>query len=451
MREDFLNEETKETDDDTMTVVDFGDNQKSNNYITTHNDDHNHHNHHNHLDTFDSQSHAGHAHGSSEPRSRKRNFINLILSLLILLVTPFVISIFTNSTIESVRQEYAETIGTNGNDVRLAEVETISVVDASSEGLGPARKQIVTLENAVVLENTVLGDSELPPITIGSRVFYQVFENQFDGQERAIFVDVYRIPQILWLLAIFLACVVLLTGLKGLSAFVGLAFSTVIIFQYMLPEILVGNSIIWITFISAVAIAGFSMYMSHGVNKPTSIAVIGTLGTVGLTLVISIIAESVMNFSGVSSHELSHLQSLQTLNQTNIDLRGLFLASIILGTLGVLDDVTIAQSYTVRELFQTNSNISKREVFMSAMRIGQEHIISLVNTLVLAYVATGIPFVIQYIIFGYSDIWVALNSEVISGEIVRAIIGSLSLFLAIPITTFLAVQLMQKKWLYEKI
>ena len=385
-----------------------------------------------------------HAHPPSTQPPLKRKLINLGLSFLIVLASPFIVGFLSENSLASVRDYYQDQNAITYNpDIKRGRIIQETTQDNENGGFSQTLLVRSNLEDETVeITNDFFNTLTTPELEVGEQIYYQSVTST-DGRDFEVYLDVYRLDRLFYVIIFFVAFVILLTGLKGLNAFLGLIFTSIVIFNYLLPEVLIGNSILWATFLAALLIAGFSMFISHGFNKPTSIAVLGTLGTIGITILLAVFVESQMRFTGLTSHELTHVQSLQTLSNTNLDLRGLFLASIILGTLGVLDDVTVSQSYIVQELNTAHAHAERKpsrwHVFRQAMSVGQEHIISLVNTLVLAYFATSIPFVIQYVIFGSGGFFVSLNNEVISGEIIRTIIGSASLFLAIPLTTLLAV------------
>lgn len=244
----------------------------------------------------------------------------------------------------------------------------------------------------------------------------------------------YRFPVVLFFLAAFLIIAVVLARGKGARSLLGLGFSLVVIVWFILPQIVAGKSPLLISLIGGVLIMLFSLYFAHGFNKRTHVALAGT--TISL-FISALLAVGVVSFSklfGLGSEEaLSLLQG----NLKDINLQGLFLGGVIIGTLGVLDDITTAQSATVEELHRANPKLDAKELYKRGESVGREHIIALVNTLALAYVGASLPLLL---IFTQVDfpIWVTLNSEFIVEEIMRTLVGSLGLILAVPITTYIA-------------
>ncbi len=127
-----------------------------------------------------------------------------------------------------------------------------------------------------------------------------------------------------------------------------------------------------------------------------------------------------------------------------LDLSGLLLGAIIIGILGILDDISITQSATVRELYNANPNLSVKDVYNRAFSVGKEHMVSLVNTLTLAYAGAALPLLL---LFSQSeeDIFLLINKEIFATEITRTLIGSIGLILAVPITTILASIMLSKE------
>ena len=164
--------------------------------------------------------------------------------------------------------------------------------------------------------------------------------------------------------------------------------------------------------------------------------------TLGIAAALSIISVSLAKLSGAAQEEASylHLEALPTL-----DLRGLLLGGIIIGALGILDDVTTAQVAVVDELKKANPSLSHGELYRRGISVGQEHIASLINTLVLAYAGASFPLLLVFALDKTIPLWVSLNAEFIAEEVVRTLVGSIALVFAVPISTFLAAYFFSRK------
>lgn len=271
----------------------------------------------------------------------------------------------------------------------------------------------------------------------GDRVVVARSEEAAQGQgDRAseyFFVDFQRDRPLLLLAAIFTVAVVALGRWRGLAALAGLVVSLFILIKFVLPAILEGENPMLVACVGGAAIMLLALYLAHGINAGTTIAVLGTFASLLLTGVLAIIFVAASAFTGFGSEEATFLQ----ISQQQVNLEGLLLASIIIGTLGVLDDVTVTQSSAVWELHRANPSLGIRALYTSGIRIGRDHIASTVNTLVLAYAGASLPLLILFSLSGRTLAQV-LTTEVVAEEVVRTLVGSVGLVASVPVTTGLA-------------
>ncbi len=254
----------------------------------------------------------------------------------------------------------------------------------------------------------------------------------FAGETRYIVTDKYRIPSIVALLLIFFLSAVIFARKKGLTSILGLGISLLILLVYTVPSIVQGDPPFLVACISAFLIAVFSIWTAHGFSKQTGIAMISTLVALVLSLGLSQVFVSTAKLFGLGTEDAF---SLTYAGLGNIDLRGLLLAGIIIGVLGVLDDVTTAQTAAVKQLASLGVHDFK-ELYRRGSAVGREHIVSLVNTLALAYVGSSLPLLMMFSLNeGRVPYWILLNSQIITEEIVRTLVGSVVLILAVPIST----------------
>lgn len=259
--------------------------------------------------------------------------------------------------------------------------------------------------------------------------------------------DKYRLPALGWIFAIFLGLAVFFGRIKGFMSILGLAFSIYIIASFIIPKVISGDNPFTTTLIGTVLIAVLSIFLSHGLNKKTSIALSSTLITLGLSVALSTLFVKLANLYGMGSEAAFYLQ-IGPLE--NINLQGLLLGGILIGTLGVLDDITTSLSATVEELKKANPAFSFHDLYRRGLSVGREHIASLVNTLVLAYAGASLPLFLLFTLNKGQPLWVTLNSEFFAEEIIRTLVGSSALIFAVPITTALAAFFNTKK-LYAKL
>lgn len=244
----------------------------------------------------------------------------------------------------------------------------------------------------------------------------------------------YRLPSVIWIFLGFFLLAILFGGWKGFTSVLGLGVSLLVIVTFIIPQIVAGRSPVLVSIIGGVVILLSSLYLAHGVNKRTTVALVGTMITLFLAAGLSMLVVSFAKLFGMGSEESYTLLQGQL---QNINLRGLYLGGIIIGALGVLDDITTAQSATVNEIHRANPSLSTSELYKRGNSVGREHIASLINTLALAYVGASLP---TLLIFTQTNfpLWVVFNSEFLVEEIMRTLVGSITLILAVPITTWLA-------------
>lgn len=259
---------------------------------------------------------------------------------------------------------------------------------------------------------------------------------QDDGESSHFQIfDTDRTQSIIGLTIFFLLLVILVARKTGISALIGCAVSLVILLAYMVPQIVAGKDPVWVSLSGSVLIATTSVLIAHGWHKRTHVALGGILLSLCCVVVLAQIAVYITSLTGLSSDEL-FLYQFGPLGGLN--LKGLLLAGILIGALGILDDVATTQAAAVEELKEANPAFGFKELYTRASSIGREHIASLVNTLLLAYVGASFPLFLLLTTHSSLPWWVTLNSEFLAEEIVRTLVGSSGLILAVPITTALA-------------
>ncbi|MBB5873902.1 putative membrane protein [Allocatelliglobosispora scoriae] len=237
----------------------------------------------------------------------------------------------------------------------------------------------------------------------------------------------------LWVLGIAFALAVVAFGrLRGLTALAGLGITFGILLWFIVPAILAGKPPLLVAIVGAAAIMLTVLYLTHGLSATTSVAVAGTLIALALTGVLSAVAVSAVHLTGVADDSSMYLQL-----SSNVNMQGLLLAGILIGALGVLDDITVTQSMTVTELARANPDYGFRDLYGAAARVGRAHIASVINTIILAYAGASLP-VMLLIADSDTPGGEVLTNPMIATELVRAIVGTLGLIAAVPVTTALA-------------
>ncbi|MFF3354706.1 YibE/F family protein [Streptomyces sp. NPDC002917] len=235
------------------------------------------------------------------------------------------------------------------------------------------------------------------------------------------------------LAGIFALAVVVVGRLRGVMALVALAVSFAVLTLFILPAILQGSNPLLVAVVGASAIMLIALYMCHGLTARTSVAVIGTLISL---LLIGLLGSLFIDWASLTGNTDDSTGLIHGL-YPHIDMSGLLLAGVIIGSLGVLDDVTVTQTSVVWELHQADSTMGARKLYRAGIRIGRDHIASVVNTLVLAYAGAALPLLLLFSI-AQSSVGTVANSELVAEEIVRTLVGSIGLVASVPVTTVLA-------------
>ncbi|MGI5350098.1 YibE/F family protein [Streptomyces sp. CA-250714] len=246
-------------------------------------------------------------------------------------------------------------------------------------------------------------------------------------------VDTNRDLPMVLLAGVFALVVVLVGRLRGVLALVGLVISFAVLTLFILPAILQGSNPLVVAVVGGSAIMLATLYLCHGLSARTSVAVLGTLVSLLLIGMLGSLFIGWAQLTGNTDDQTGLVHGLYP----GIEIRGLLLAGVLIGSLGVLDDVTVTQTSAVWELRAADPGASWRQIYRSAMRIGRDHIASVVNTLVLAYAGAALPLLLLFSI-ARSDVTMVATSEVVAEEIVRTLVGSIGLVASVPVTTLLA-------------
>ena len=391
-----------------------------------------------------------HAHSSSPPPGldsvRKSLVFRLIAAMLMIAAVATLIGIFALWP----NNERSEEIQRNAEDIALtSDLLKATVHEASESICGYSISSEVEMcrnVTVVVQEGLETGslvvlpevntsfDPTFPQLAAGDNVIlgFDSVTNSYYYQDRD------RMSSLWWLILLFTVTVICLARVRGLLALFAMGGTVLMLVKFIAPSVLDGNDPVLVCVVAAAAIAYFSLYFTHGFSLMTTVALAGTLIALGLTLGISWIFFELAKFSGYSSEEAFVLPFLAE----SLDVRGLLLGGTIIAALGALDDVTVTQAATGLELSARNNELSTRQLMISGLRVGREHIASTVNTLLLAYAGSSIPLLLLFAVSEQSLGDVA-NSELIAIELVRTLCGSIGLVAALPITTYLAALLMR--------
>ena len=330
-------------------------------------------------------------------------------------VVPDVMT-FAKAKVLEISNQRTETIpGTNTE----SQIQTVKaeILEGAEKG------KLVTFENDYV------------QVSEGETFYIRHTTQDLDGTDFYSVADPYRLNILMGLAIVFLILTVLFGGIQGVRGLASLGGSLVLIFYLLIPGILSGfNPILLAIGVSSLIIVVGS-YITHGFNKTTSAAVVGMITTVIVTGLAAFYVVDAANLSGFSSDESVYLNFNA---QGSISLIALLFGGIMIGLLGVLYDSAIGQAIAVEELFRAGKHMNRPQVYRRAIRIGREHIGALINTLAIAYVGAALPLLLLVSQSSTGGLGFTLNSEIFATEIIRVLIGSIGLILAVPITTLIA-------------
>ncbi|GIE35634.1 hypothetical protein Ait01nite_086790 [Actinoplanes italicus] len=376
-----------------------------------------------------SAEHHHHAHGDLPqlPQGRRLTLMLLVPAVLVTLVGMLLLWPRDTPTAE----------GADGPVTATGQVVAVSPEEcpAVPEGENPLENcgtVTVRLDDGTQVTTDIPVGPGAPEIEAGDDVTMLVL-NEEDGSRSYSITDHQRGGQ-LWLLGAAFALAVIAFGRwRGLTALAGLGVTFAILLWFIVPAILDGRSPVLVAVVGAAAIMLIVLYLTHGLSTTTTIAVAGTLASLAITAVLAAAATAGTHLTGVADETSNFL----TITQGDVNMRGLLLAGIVIGSLGVLDDVTVTQSATVTELAVANPAYGFRQLYRAATRIGRAHIASVINTIVLAYAGASLPLMLLFAA-GDTPLGELLTSQMIAQELVRSAVGTIGLVAAVPITTALA-------------
>jgi uncharacterized membrane protein len=276
-------------------------------------------------------------------------------------------------------------------------------------------------------------------LAIGNKVMVSISKTP-ENVINAYFVDYVRTTPMLWLAGLFSLAIIFISRWKGVGALLSMLFSLYIIIAYIIPRILIGEDPLRVSIIGSIILLGVTLYLTYGWTLKTHAAVLSMVVVLMLTGGLSALFVFTSKLNGTGDENVMFLAQML---DNSINMRGLLLGGMIIGALGVLDDLVTTQASAVFELHHANPGFGFRGLYNSAMRIGQDHVAATVNTLVLAYAGASLPMLLLFSL-ARGDYSYLVNYSFVAEEIVRTLVGSLGLIAAVPITTVVAIFFVQK-------
>ena len=322
---------------------------------------------------------------------------------------------------------------------RVVEVLKEGSVDLGGGSTQPYQRLLLLVEDGSLSGSEIVVEEGTVNIISQARLFRpgdRVYVERLVGRERDIYYisDLARSRRLLWIAGAFAGLVLLLGRGKGLRSLLGMAFSIAVVFAFVLPQIRAGSDPVGASVAGAALLLGVSTYLVYGLNPKAHAAIVGMIVSLTLTGLLGWMFVEWARLTGLNMEESAFL--VLEMGQ-DIHLQGLILGGIIIGALGVLDDVCIGQSSAVFELADANPALGWTELYRRSLNIGRDHVAAMVNTLVLAYVGASMPLMLALLIYS-EPLMRRISREPIAVEIVRAMVGSIGLLLAVPITSLIA-------------
>jgi len=332
----------------------------------------------------------------------------------------------------------------------IPEMFRLKVLDITQEGerpiIGTDAKAFFQNIRGEVLSGEKKGDTielenDRMRLRVGDTIFVRALEAP-TGETFYTVDDVDRRNSLFFFVGLFMLLVIVFGGKQGIRALMSLAGSFFVIFYFLLPSILSGVSPLLVSAGVSIVILVIAIYFTHGLTRTSTAALLGTIVTICVTVLLALISVRATRLSGFTD-DTSVFLNFNTAGA--LDFQGLLLGAIIIGVLGLLDDIAITQAAAVKEIFHVDASLSRKDVYARALRIGKEHVGALVNTLALAYTGAALPLLLLF--YGSeASVFLIINREIFASEIIRTMVGSIGIILAVPITTGLAVLfLVQKK------
>jgi uncharacterized membrane protein len=286
------------------------------------------------------------------------------------------------------------------------------------------------------------GQQEVPRYAIGDEVILNISQQGGEGEFIAV-ADRYRVPALALLLGTFAVAVAAVGGWRGVRSLLALALSLFAIIRIVVPLLLAGWSPVPLAVASATLITIATFLLTEGFRPTTVAAAAGTFLALALTALLAVFFNGLAQFTVLQGDP--DLVYLQSAGRPELDLGGVLLAAVIFGALGILDDVTVSQAAAVNELHDADPRADRRTLFWRSMNVGRSHIAATVNTLALAYVGASLPLIVLFNAGGQDPVLTA-SGEVVAVQIVKAVVGSIGIVAAVPVTTAMAVLLVGRPW-----
>ncbi|MGO1383587.1 MAG: YibE/F family protein [Arachnia sp.] len=380
--------------------------------------------------------HSHAAHAAVEVGTRARNALMSLLAVLGLLAAVGLIWLWPDSQAlaDAVDQPY-DAPGVVYLDVEISELVDGCVSQGGLESNLPCQTAIIQMDEGEESGQLLEVELQGPQAQAGLRTGDSIEIARIPTEDTPIYTysGTNRLPTLIIMAALFVLCILAVARWKGLFALLGLGIAGYVLLGFMLPALITGKPGIPVALAGSTAIMFVVLYVAHGISIRTSTALAGTLLGLAVTTGLGALAVGAARLSGFADEQEYDLAQLVP----GLDFQELLMCAIIIGGLGVLNDVTITQSSAVWELRAAAPEMSRRGIFASAMRIGRDHIASTIYTIVFAYAGSALT-VLLLLYFTNRDIIGLFGVELFASEGVRTFASAIGLVLSVPITTGIA-------------
>ena len=246
--------------------------------------------------------------------------------------------------------------------------------------------------------------------------------------------DYQRSDQILALLAVFLVLVLLFGRWQGFNTILSLSLTCLAVFYVFVPAVLAGENIYVWAIVTCIYMTFMTLFIVNGVNRKSFAAILGCLAGVALAGILTVLMDQSMMLTGVLDENSVILYGLKPDNP--LDLRAIIFASIIIGAVGAIMDVSISIAAALAELKEKVPNIGFKELLQSGMTISRDIMGTMSNTLILAYIGGFMSGVLLMVAYN-SSMLDLFNREMIVVECLQALVGSLGILMTLPFTSLI--------------
>jgi uncharacterized membrane protein len=325
------------------------------------------------------------------------------------------------------RTDHARIVESLGTDATGLPLFAVELVD------GGERLEAIVQDGSAAIP----GSGNRQPYEVGDEVVVTRFTGPAAGTF-AVISEPWRLPLLGLVAAAFAAAVIVVGGLRGARSLIALALTLAVVVKLVVPLLLRGVDPILLAVGGGALVTVATLLLTEGPGRVTLSALLGTLAALAVTALLAGLFTAAAEFTALQGNE--EIAFLIPQVGDRIDLQGILLAATVFGALGVLDDVTVTQAATVEQLHRARPEADRRGVMGRAMRVGRAHIAATVNTLVLAYLGASLPLLLLFALSGQAPL-ILLNGEVVAVEVIRALVGSIGIVAAVPLTTLVATQL----------